>query len=255
MLRVRPIHFTHRPEEFFPIFDALGFVRSPRQPSGEVEDWIEFDAGSGRLALHWVPDESPLDGVTKLGFEVRVLDEFIERTRAELPREATIRRGVEEFGEFAAISAPDGISLQADQTATLEQSEAANHRLRVNQLWLTPQTASAVAVLEAMGARRSLSAQHSGYTEMTAKNGGLTMVHPAESPSVGGLSLAYQGPVEAPLAQLLARGIEAHIVDETYGRTLHIANPDDRRLGRTPTGPTIWVDEDYKKDGYGYTQS
>ena len=50
MLRVRPVHFTSRPEEWVRLLTALGLVKTV-----DYGDWQEFDAGSGRLALHRVP--------------------------------------------------------------------------------------------------------------------------------------------------------------------------------------------------------
>ena len=47
MLRVRPIHFTSRLDQWERLLTALGLVKTVDQGP-----WREFDAGSGRLALH-----------------------------------------------------------------------------------------------------------------------------------------------------------------------------------------------------------
>ena len=49
MLRVRPIHYTSRMDQWEGLLSALGMVRTV-----DDGDWQEFDAGSGRLALHRV---------------------------------------------------------------------------------------------------------------------------------------------------------------------------------------------------------
>ena len=75
MLRVRPLHFTSRMDSWDRLLTALGMVRT----EGEA-GWQVFDAGSGRLALHAVP-EGAEDGSTALAVEVGDLAEFARRDR------------------------------------------------------------------------------------------------------------------------------------------------------------------------------
>src|SRR6476469_7438993 len=88
MLRVRPIHYTSRMDQWGQLLSALGMVRTV-----DDGDWQEFDAGSGRLALHRVAGGSAasgpgaeagaqgaLDGRTDFGVEVGDLAEFARRT-------------------------------------------------------------------------------------------------------------------------------------------------------------------------------
>ena len=53
-----------------------GLVKTVDEPT-----WREFDAGSGRLALHFVERGSAEDGTTSLGVEVGDLKEFARRTK------------------------------------------------------------------------------------------------------------------------------------------------------------------------------
>ena len=83
MLRARPIHYTSRPKQWAELLEALGLVNTVKD-----DDWFEFDAGSGRLALHRVQhgaavDGSPQDGTTAFGVEVGVLAEFARRTQED----------------------------------------------------------------------------------------------------------------------------------------------------------------------------
>jgi hypothetical protein len=54
MLRVRPIQFTSDVAAWKPLLEALGLVCV--QDRG---DWVEFDAGSGKVALHRTAADSP----------------------------------------------------------------------------------------------------------------------------------------------------------------------------------------------------
>ena len=63
MLRVRPLHFTSRMDSWDRLLTALGMVRTE-----DDAGWQVFDAGSGRLALHAVP-EGAQDGSTALAVE------------------------------------------------------------------------------------------------------------------------------------------------------------------------------------------
>ncbi len=93
MLRVRPIHFTSRLDAWERLLTGLGMVKTVDEPT-----WREFDAGSGRLALHFVEQGSADDGTTSLGVEVGDLKEFARRTkeaggcrRAAPPRNSSTR--------------------------------------------------------------------------------------------------------------------------------------------------------------------
>ena len=59
MLRVRPLHFTSKIESWDRLLTALGLVLTEGDGGFRV-----FDAGSGRLALHDVPEGTAGDGTT-----------------------------------------------------------------------------------------------------------------------------------------------------------------------------------------------
>ncbi|AJT42160.1 VOC family protein [Psychromicrobium lacuslunae] len=244
MLRVRPIHFTSRVQEFSALFDALGLVRVVNDV-----DWLEFDAGSGSVALHRTAADSTDDGVTYLGFQVKDLDVFAERTRvagsqAEILQEA--------HGRTAKITARDGLEFMVDPTDHLETVATANPQLSVNALWYTPEVAAAAQDLGNIGAIPVSTAKNGQFADFKAKNGGKVLVHIAEKPAHGGLGFGYHGKLEVLLERLQAHQVQAHIIDESYGRTLHLSNPDYAELPNNPTGATIWINEEDQEDHYGY---
>lgn len=244
MLRTRPIHFTSRVEAFLPLFTAIGLVRV-----NEDADWLEFDAGSGSLALHRTPSGSADDGVTYLGFEAKDLEVFAERTR-QAGTAAEIRQ--EAHGKTVQITGRDGLKFLVDATTRLQTSAEANPELSVNTLWYSPDVAATAQDLRNIGAIPVSTAKDGRVADFKAKNGGKILAHIAEKSAHGGLGFGYAGKLEDLLGALEGRGIAAHIIDESYGRTLHVVNPDYSDLPNNPTGPTIWINEDGQEDDYGY---
>lgn len=242
MLRVRPIHFTSRVEAFLPILELLGLA------AGDSDaDWYEFDAGSGRLALHRTEPGAANDGVTELGFEVRDLDVFAERTAQA---GSTVEILELAHGRAARVRGADGVEFTVDRTEQPETDPAADPKLSVNMTWLTPDVAGAAADLRAIGARPENSSLDRGISNFSAKNGGRILVHQAAESAHGGLGFGYAGNLAELAARFAAAGIEAQLIDESYGRTLHLPNPDFSQLPDNPTGPTIWINEENQSDGY-----
>ncbi|GAA1048951.1 VOC family protein [Arthrobacter russicus] len=244
MLRARPIHFTSRVEAFLPIFDLLGLASG--YPD---EDWYEFDAGSGRIALHLAGPGTPHDGTTCLGFEARDLDVFAEQTMQAGSKAETVDL---DHGRAVRVTGCDGLEFVVDRAERLETDLAADPRLSVNMIWLTPDVAGASQDLRNIGARWESSSVDGRISGFSAKNGGRILAHFADEPAHGGLGFGYDGDLEELLDKFLAAGIGAHIIDENYGRTLHVPNPDFADVPHNPTGPTIWINEENQGDGYGY---
>ena len=115
MLRVRPIHFTSRLDEWERLLTGLGMVKTVDEPT-----WREFDAGSGRLALHVAEQGSAEDGTTSLGVEVGDLKEFARRTKEAGAADCTTSGGTTaelieaDHGPSCRITAADGFSFLAD---------------------------------------------------------------------------------------------------------------------------------------------
>ncbi|MFK0002995.1 hypothetical protein [Paenarthrobacter sp. NPDC090522] len=219
MLRARPIHFTSRPEPWAELLEALGLVVTKAD-----KDWWEFDAGSGRLALHRVAHEStqPDDGTTMFGVEVGVLDEFARRTRDD----GTIADVTEAaHGETVQVTARDGFTFLADPAqraadGTWATSDEADPALAVVATWVSPDVVGSAQELRNIGARQRSSTDESAT--FTTKNGGiLRVVHGAE-PASGDLAFEYDGGLEPLLDRLHGAGIDSRIEDDV----LYVANPD-----------------------------
>lgn len=222
MLRARPIHFTSRPEQWAELLEALGLVNTVKD-----DDWFEFDAGSGRLALHRVQhgaavDGSPQDGTTAFGVEVGVLAEFARRTQED----GTIAVLTEASrGPTVQITARDGFTFLADPArragdGTWATSDEADPALAVVATWVSPGVDDSAQELRNIGARPRTSDDESAT--FTTKNGGiLRVIHGAAAES-GDLAFEYDGDLEPLLHRLTGAGVEARISEGV----LYVANPD-----------------------------
>src|SRR6478735_7620589 len=160
MLRVRPIHYTSRMDQWEGLLSALGMVRTV-----DDGDWQEFDAGSGRLALHRVAagaasggaagQGNVQDGRTDFGVEVGDLAEFARRTNlagvedGTTPAELVSAR----HGDTCRITGEDGFGFFADKAAHGAQCADADPALAVVEVWFTPDAAAAAQTLRNMAAR------------------------------------------------------------------------------------------------------
>jgi hypothetical protein len=253
MLRVRPVHFTSRPEEWVRLLTALGLVKTV-----DYGDWQEFDAGSGRLALHRVPGGpgeqgdiehgsapglSALDGKTDFGVEVGDLAEFVRRTNAAGAEDGTSPAQLvrADHGDSSRITGEDGFGFLADKATHGAQCADADPALAVVEIWFTPDAAAAARTLRHMGARLRPAPDDDETADFTAKNGGVLMVRPAVGTPRSGLGFEYTGDLSALRDRLAGAGHPATLTEEAYGRSLHVANPDAADLPDNPTGATLWI--------------
>ncbi len=247
MLRVRPIHYTSRMDQWGQLLTALGMVRTV-----DDGDWQEFDAGSGRLALHRVPASAGdgvqgnvQDGRTDFGVEVGDLAEFARRTNlagvedGTTPAELVSAR----HGDTCRITGEDGFGFFADKAAHGAQCADADPALAVVEVWFTPDAAAAAQTLRNMGARLRPAPDADETADFTAKNGGVLMVRPASGAARSGLGFEYTGDLAALRDRLAAAGHQVSLTEEAFGRTLHVANPDAVDLPENPNGATLWISQ------------
>ncbi len=249
MLRVRPVHFTSRLDQWEQLLTDLGMIRT-------VDDgpWKEFDSGSGRLALHQAGPGAPEEGTTAFGVEVGDLAEFARRTN-----EAGAEGGASaaeltqaDHGETCRINGADGFSFLADRAAHGAQCADADQALAVVGVWFTPDPAAAAQTLRNMGARPRPVPDDDETADFSAKNGGVLLVRPASGNPRAGLGFEYNGDLTAVRDRLAAGGHEVSVTEEAFGRTLHVANPD----AAIPTGtaanahipPTLWISQRLTSD-------
>lgn len=233
MLRVAPILFTDHPADWTRLLAALGLVRTV-----DTGGWREFDSVSGRVRLH-AADATHPSGTTQLAFEVGDLDEFARRTRQA---GTAVVLSEERHGRTATITGDDGLSFTATVEATRPEPAHADPAQRVLALWMTPDPGGSAATLRAIGARPEIASDSGGWVQFRAKNGGLVATHSGTGPAaVPGFQ--YDGDVRPLLGRLLAAGLAAELVDESYGRTLRLPHPDGSE--------DLWVNE-VQQDLYGY---
>ncbi|NUU31471.1 VOC family protein [Arthrobacter sp. C9C5] len=245
MLRVRPIHFTSRLDEWERLLTDLGMVKTVDEPT-----WREFDAGAGRLALHFAEGGSAEDGTTFFGVEVGDLAEFARRTN-EAGAAAGAGGGTAaevidaDHGSSCRVSSPDGFSFLADPAArasdgTWSTSAEAEPGLTVVGVWFAQDPRAATQTLRDIGARpRPVpGAPGVGYADadiaeteaFTAKNGGVLMVGAAAGTAAGagsaGLAFEYDGDLDALRERLAEAGHDVAVVEEAAVPLLHVGNPD-----------------------------
>lgn len=243
MLRVRPVHFTSRLDQWERLLTALGLAKTADHGS-----WREFDAGAGRLALHEVQPGTADDGTTAFGVEVGDLAEFARRTNVAAADTGTTSAELvqADHGESCRITAQDGFSFLADratpsQEGTWSTSADADPALAVVGVLFTEDAAAAAQTLRDVGGRFRPSPDADETADFTAKNGGVLMVRPASGPSRAGLGFEYDGDLDALAGRLTAAGHEVRITEEAFGRTLHVANPDAGGPPASHVPPAIWI--------------
>jgi SAM-dependent methyltransferase len=216
MLRVRPVHFTSRPDAWEPLLAALGMIKT-------VDDGgrREFDAGSGRLALEIVATGEAGDGTTVFGVEIGDPAEFARRTVADGTRAEVVDSSV---GTSVRITAEDGFSFVADKAVHGAVCADADPALAVVGIWLTPDTENAARELRNIGARPRRDTPDGA--DFTTKNGGILAVHAGTRPAGGPLEFEYDGGLDA-----LAERLAAAVVPVRPGHgTLLVGAPDGGEL-------------------------
>ena len=246
MLRVRPIHFTSRLDEWERLLTGLGLVKTVDEPT-----WREFDAGSGRLALHFVEQGSAEDGTTSLGVEVGDLKEFARRTKESGAAEGgtTAELIDADPGPSCRVTAADGFSFLADPATRATDgswggSAEADPGIAVVGVWFSEDAVAAARTLRDIGAQpRPLPGSGADINTaeseaFVAKNGGILMLGAGSGTGRAGLGFEYAGDLAALRERLNEAGNEAAVIEEAAIATLHVANPD---ADGTAAHPPLWI--------------
>ncbi len=162
MLRVRPVHYTSRIDEFAAKLENQGLRCVENHGS-----WRVFDSGSGKVGVHAAEAGSAEDGTTELGFEVRDCEIFVRRTLKDGTQAELV---ASRHGITACVTAPDGFSFLADPSTDLSLP-ADDAPLAITVTWRTPDIAAANKVLADIGARL-VAERPGGGALFRAKNGG-----------------------------------------------------------------------------------
>jgi hypothetical protein len=207
--------------------------------------WREFDAGSGRLALHHAPSGTDDDGATSFGVEVGDLEEFARRTNLAGAETGTTPAELvpADYGDSCRITGGDGFSFMADKAGHGSVCADADPALAVVSVWFTGDAAAAADTLRSIGARFRPVPDDDETADFTAKNGGVLMVRPGTGPARSGFGFEYDGDLEALRDRLTAAGHDVSMTEEAFGRSLHVANPDAAgdAAASAHVPPTLWI--------------
>ena len=122
--------------------------------------------------------------------------------------------------------------------------------MRVVPVRFTADPAAMRRFLEALGLATTVQADSGGWVALDGSGGGVGLhaVASADDPrSPGHTDLSFESdePLEAVRSRLAAAGFEADIIDESFGRSLRVVDPD---------GVTVQVNE-AMRDDHGYTRA
>lgn len=226
---VQQIVYAGHPQRWHALAEALGlFAPFPPEP-----EWAEFEGG-GVLAVHAETAEQR-EGTTDLHL---LVDDLDAAERALRGRDVT-RSAMAGVGDMLTVRAASGVTLTVSAGARRGAGD-----IVMQPIWFQDDIAEARELLEALGLRAEIVADRGGWVEMHADGGGSVGVHTASRRSEGaeagiGLSLLAHGDLDALAARLADAGFAASVIDEAYGRTVHITEPE------------VWING-VQEDLYGY---
>jgi len=207
---VRAVRYTARHDSWRVVVEALGGSPMVGRPDEQA-----FALASGCLVLRPTPDENSVTAI-----------------------ELGSLRGI------TPVVGPDGLAIA--RTVAVDPPVPAGP-VSVCPLWMTADVPGASAALQAAGLSVRLASEAGQWVDLLAPDGGLVAVHAEVPPGATGRShavLAFEAPDVQSLAGRFAdRGLRADVVDESYGRSLRIDDPDG--------GAELWVNETMT-DLYGY---
>lgn len=235
MIRTAPIRFTAATDAWRTLLEALGLA-----PVVDGPGWVVYKAGGGIVCLH-APDGRR--GLTELWFEASdpkaaadaVAELGVPVTEAEDAGAGTVYRAAMGDGQLLGLA-----GLQTWEEGSAPRPDP---RLFVLPLWMTDAIERSAAALEAVGATRRISSETGQWVDLTLDDG-LVAVHDGSLDVV--LSFEYNGDVDELAGRLADAGVEARVIDEAYGRSLRVDDPDG--------GTELWVNE-RMTDLYGYRKS
>lgn len=210
-------------------------VVRPVRHSSSTHAWsvLLTALGTDAVEVRSCGQQDPQRGRTDLGFLVTDLPS----ARAALDPPGR----VEAAGPAFHVALGDGTHwhlLEGDLTAP----PVAATEVSVLPLWMTPDVDPACATFEALGLRPRFRAKAGTWADFTGTRG-LAAVHESED-GTAEVVLAFEAPdLQTLAATLHAAGLRADVVDENYGRSLRIDDPDG--------GVELLVNETLQ-DLYGY---
>lgn len=236
----RPIRFTADIPAWQRILTQLGGTLINEQPG-----WLVYQMGSGRVALHASSEAQPA-GQTLLALETpqALSDAVVSAAGHGVP----ITLEETDHGSAGVVRADDGVSFTLDLPTPgspgPEGSGELDSRLSVLQIWYTKRTREALDTFDGLGLKRRVIGHDGTWTDLICPGGGLAAVHLTDEPVRTELAFEFAGDLEQLIEPLTEIGVQSALIDESYSRTLQLADPDG--------GKAIWINEK-QTDLYGYT--
>ncbi|WP_120003808.1 VOC family protein [Nesterenkonia muleiensis] len=243
-LTVQPIHFTSEYVTWKQFYLQLGL----RETEADDPMTTILAADSGQLMLGEVPEDSHLNGIRLVEFTVDDLDVYasaLEAAGTEVNRvELTHDRNT------IAVDLPQGRVHIGESAVSAGTARFDPTGLSIGALLYTPAETVTIGAhaLAPYGLTPRIASNNGGWTDLIghgvfAFHEGTLRTVDNDAPYQPVISLfAETGDVEKYMAELQPRGVEVSLIDEAYGRTLNITQPD---------GGILTVNES-QQDLYGY---
>lgn len=229
---VRPIFFTSHEDRWLDLCRALGGTVATENPG-----WTVVDLGRGRLAIHHAEPGDELDGTITMAFEVDNAPEFTESLGLEQEQKALI-----EEGRCVEIYHP---ALPRFTIDTKESDARPSGHVMVAPLFVTPDVPSAMEFVSRLGIPLRARANSGDYVDYASADGAFAIHIGDETGTTPGFETDNLDSLIKPLHDA---GFRATIVDENFGRTLRVENPDD-----SSHDAEIWICET-QSDFHGYSR-
>lgn len=207
-LTVRPVRRTPHTDAWVRVVEALGGV-----VTGRDGDRVDLALGHGRVAVVQAGEPG-----AELGFEAS--DLLAVAAECERNGLATVSAG----GRLE-VTGPDGLRVHVDEHPPVAAPPGADPALSTLPLWYTPDVVGAAGVLSRLWLTPRIASHQGDWVDFVAPGGGLVAAHGTDRPSVQ-VSFEYDGDVRPLAARLTGRGLTASVVDENYGLTLRVPDPD-----------------------------
>ena len=224
--------FTTRPERWAELALALGGTK--------IVDggcWQVFALAGGRLAIHTVEPDHPKAGAQTISFDVPDLSNFGAVNGVVDGQIREIDMGHGRVLEVTSSPLPNFFVEEVEGEMTHPGETL------VAPLFYTPEVQEGARLIASLGLTARVSSLSGTYVDFA--DDGVVAVHHGTR----GVGPSFEHPdVTALIEPLQAAGFRATLIDETYGRTLRVENPDDASVEAE-----IWINET-QTDLYGYRE-
>ncbi len=229
---IRMTCFTAEMERWSALAEALCGIRIV---DGDV--WRVYALAGGRLALHAVHPGDTLRGTCSIAGDVANLQEFMDVVH---PREGQLELVESEHGPSIVATSP----ALPDFLIDLREGEVVHSgKTQVAPLFFSPDVMAGARFLVSLGLSVRLSSEAHTYVDFV--DDGVVAIHIGD-PTCG---YGFEHPDVVELVDPLTEaGFRVTLIDESYGRTLRVENPDDPAIEAE-----IWINQT-QTDLYGYRE-